>query len=266
MDNVNKMSMIRHERFNNLFLLKNDIFIKYFGKNKHGKELRKTSTLINRINVISESVIRDFWELYPDDPNKPGSGLQRLKGDVFEIFIECFLILMGNTPSVGVYQYKPEKKEEDLGVDGYGYGIDGKKLTVQIKFRSDPNKQLDQNDIKQFPFQSYILYGVETATNTNMLLITSCSGMYPVTKTRTFRSKIREINLDQLKNLVDDNAAFWNNFNKLINNTIRIIYGTKALSKSNVNAFLSEAEDLVVSHITREAVKEDSSDLTPIQN
>ena len=37
------MSIIKHESFNNLFLLKNDIFVKYFGKNKHGKELRKLS-------------------------------------------------------------------------------------------------------------------------------------------------------------------------------------------------------------------------------
>ncbi len=261
MDNIDRMSIIKHETFNNLFLLKNDIYIKYFGKNKHGKELRKISTMINRINVISEAVIKDFWELYPDDPGCPGSGLNRLKGDIFEIFIECFLKLMGNTPSVGVFGYKPEKKQEDLGVDGYGYGIDNKKLTVQIKFRSDAKQHLDQSDIKQFPFQSYILYGVDIQTNTNMLLITSCSGLYPVTKTRTFSSKIRELNLEQLKNLVDDNAAFWNNFNKLINNTIRVIYGTKMLNKTNINVYLSEIEDEQNTNV-RTAIKEDDVNLS----
>lgn len=261
MDNAGKMDIIRHESFNNLFLLKNDIFIKYFGKNKHGKELRKIGTMITRINTISEEVIRDFWELYPDDPGAPGSGLNRLKGDVFEIFIECFLKLMGNTPSVGVFGYKPEKKQDDLGVDGYGYGIDNKKLTVQVKFRSDPNQQLSQVDIKQFPFQSYVLYGVDVQTNTNMLLITSCSGLYPMTKTRTFSSKIRELNLEQLKNLVDDNAAFWNNFNKLINNTIRIIYGTKMLNKTNINVLLSEIDD-DVNHRVRESLSEETEGLS----
>ena len=254
------MSIIKHESFNNLFLLKNDIFVKYFGKNKHGKELRKLSTMINRINTISEDVIKDYWELYPDDIDCPGSGLNRLKGDIFEIFIECFLMLMGNTPSVGVYHYKPERKKADLGVDGYGYGVDNKKLTVQIKFRSDPKQLLDQSDVKQFPFQSYILYGVDTKTNTNMLLITSCSGLYPMTRTRTFCSKIRELNLEQLKNLVDDNAVFWNNFNKLINNTIRIIYGTKVLNKTNINVHLSTVDEQDEVHI-RTASKEDAADL-----
>lgn len=261
MEKTDKMSIIRHESFNNLFLLKNDIFIKYFGKNRNGKELRKISTLITRINTISEAVIRDYWELYPDDYGLPGSGLNRLKGDIFEIFIECFLKLMGNTPSVGVFEYKPEKKQEDLGVDGYGYGIDNKKLTVQVKFRSDPNQQLSQVDIKQFPFQSYILYGVDVQTNTNMLLITSCAGLYPMTKTRTFCSKIRELNLEELKNLVDDNAAFWNNFNKLINNTIRVIYGTKMLNKTNINIFLSEIDDQD-NQVIRQAISEDIDDLS----
>ncbi len=247
------MSIIKHESFNNLFLLRNDIFIKYFGKNRNGKELTKIGTMINRINTISESVIRDYWELYPDNPGDPDSGINKLKGDIFEIFVECFLKLMGNTPSVGVFNYKPEKKEDDLGVDGYGNGIDGKKLTVQIKFRSDPAKFLNQGDIKQFPFQSYILYGVDVQTNTNMLLVTSCSGLYPVTKTRTFSSKIRELNLEQLKNLVDDNAAFWNNFNRLINNTIRVIYGTQMLNKTDMNFYLSEVED---AEIIREALTE----------
>jgi len=253
---MDSKTVIKHEAFNNLFLLRNDIFVKYFGKNKNGKELRKISTLVNRINVISENVIKDYWTLYPDDHNCHGSGLNRLKGDIFEIFIEGFLKLMGNTPSVGVFNYRPEKKEDDLGVDGFGLGIDKKALTVQVKFRTLPKQQLDQTDIKQFPFQSYVLYGVDIHTNTNLLLVTSCSGLYPMTKTRTFRSKIREINLEQLKNLIDDNAAFWNNFNNLINNTVRIIYGTQKLNKTNVNVYLSEVDDTEMD-VKRVATKEE---------
>jgi hypothetical protein len=240
---IDSMTILNHEAFNSIFLLKNDVYLNIFGKNRLGKELLKVGTLMNRINRICEATHKDMWSIYPDDNDCPGTGLLRYKGDIFEIFIECFLNILGSTPSVGVFHYKPEKKENDLGVDGYGYGSDNKKLTVQIKYRSDAKKRLDQSDIKQFAFHSYVTYGVDIKSNSNMLLITSCAGMYPMTKTRTFCSKIREINLEQIKNLIDDNHVFWNNLSKLINNTIRVIYGTKVLGEVNINSRLSIVSD-----------------------
>ena len=148
---------------------------------------------------------------------------------------------MGAVPSIGVYNYRPEKKEEDLGVDGFGLGIDGKSLTVQVKFRSDPNTELDQHQIKQFPYQSVVRYGVDPHVNTNLVLITSCKGLYPMTRSRTFCGKIREINIEQIKNLIDDNEAFWKNFNFLIDNTIETTYRRSKLKE--VKGMRSDVED-----------------------
>jgi hypothetical protein len=238
---MDKNYMIKHGAFNNLFVINNDVFIKYFGKNRNGQELKKFSTLVNRINTVSEKLIRDYWELYPDDPEKPGSGLLRLKGAIFEIFIDGFFKVMGATPSIGVYNYRPESAANDYGVDGFGLGADSKSLTVQVKFRSDATQELQERDIKQFPFQSYVSYGVDMNTNTNLLLVTSCKGLHPITSSQVFCSKIRVINSEHIKDLIDDNDAFWKNFNQIIDNTIKIIYGPKKAKE--VRGLLSDIED-----------------------
>ena len=238
---MDNRSIIRHGAFGNLITVNEDIFIKYFGKNIKGQNLLKFGTLLNRINIISERVIRDYWELYPDDPQNVGTGLDRLKGDVFEIFIEGMIKALGAAPTIGISNYRPERREADWGVDGYGLGTDNKSLTVQVKFRSNPNTTLYERDIKQFAFQSYIAYGVDIHTSNNLVLISSCQGLHPITKSQVFLSKIREINGEQLKNLIDDNNAFWNNFNQIINNTIKVMFGTKKLGK--INAIESDIDD-----------------------
>ena len=238
-------NIIEHCAFNNLFLINNDIFIKYFGKNRSGLDLKKFGTLISRINSVSENVIRDYWDIYPDDIKNGvpivGTGLNRLKGDVFEIFIEGLLKVLGAHPAIGVYNYKPERRENDWGVDGFGLGADSKSLTVQIKYRADPKMELNKDVIGQFPYQSIIAYGVDLHSNTNLLLITSCNGLHPITRSQVFLSKIREINIEQIKNLVDDNDAFWKPFNYLIDNTIKVTY--KGAKLKSVKKMESDVDD-----------------------
>lgn len=222
-----KLNIIEHESFVNLFLKNNDIFTKIFGKNKFGEDLLKLGTLISRINNICEKLMPDYVDVYPDDYNMPGTGLLRFKGDIFEIFINAFLLIRGSESIVGVYDYKPEKKAEDWGVDGYGKGTDNKPLTVQIKFRSEYDLELLSKDIGQFGFQSLVTYGVDVNTSSNLLLITTCKGLNPKTHSKVFRSKIRTLNGDILKFLVDDNYAFWNSLQDIINNTIQYNFGNQ---------------------------------------
>ena len=223
-----KIPIINHESFIPLITKKPDIFKILFAENNRGIKLHKFGTLLGRIERICTKLIPDFMDLYPDDYNSPGSGLNRFKGDVFEIFINGFLILCGIDARVSVLNYTPERKINDWGVDGYGLGNDGGPLTVQIKFRSNVNHLITQNELGQFAYQSIIAYNVDKDSN-NLLLITSCEGLNPITASQIFMNKIRVINGETIKNIVDDNNIFWENFLKLIDNTIKVKFSHDAL-------------------------------------
>jgi len=222
-----KIQIIEHESFMEIFGIENDFFHKMFGKNKFGDDLLKVSTLMNRIDRICTNRIADFSNIYPDDHNLPGSGLLRFKGQVFEIFINAALVIIGSHTKLGVYNFKPIPNEEDYGVDGIGYGIDNKPLTIQIKYRQDYNTELNQDDLKQFTWQSVRKYGVDPFTNNNLLLITSCKGLHFASAEKVFLGAIREVNLNDLKNIIDDNYVFWNNLLDLVDNTIIYNLGPK---------------------------------------
>lgn len=220
-----KPQVIEHESFVNIFTKNNDIFTKLFGRNKFGTDLIKFGTLVGRINRVCEKLIPEYSDTYPDDYNDPGSGLNRFKGDVFEIFVNAFLLILGSNANVSVYKYQPEEKKNDWGVDGYGIGANNKPLTVQVKFRSNYNMELRSEDIGQFPYQSLIAYGVQINNPDNLLLITTCKGLNPITASQVFRGTIREIDGEMIRNLVDDNHVFWNNLLDIIDNTIKYKFG-----------------------------------------
>jgi len=217
--------MIKHESFSNIYVKNNDFFNILFGANKFGKDLVKFGTLVGRINNVCEKLLPDYLDNYPDDYNSPGSGLNRFKGDVFEIFIDAFLLILGSNANIAVYDYQPEKKKNDWGVDGFGKGSNNKPLTVQIKFRSEYDMELKSEHLGQFPYQSLLNYGVELNNPDNLLLITSCKGLNAITASQVFRNTIREINGEMIRNLVDDNYVFWNNLLDIIDNTIKYKFG-----------------------------------------
>ena len=219
------MMKIEHESFSNIFVKNNDFFKKLFGKNKLNQDLIKFGTLLGRINKLCEKHLLEYIDLYPDEYNNPGSGLSKFKGEVFEIFINAFFLILGSHANVGVYDYRPEEKKKDFGVDGYGKGTNNKPLTVQIKFRSEYSLELTERDIKQFPYQSLLTHGVELNDPNNLLLITTCKGLNPITACEVFKGTIRVINGEMIRNMVDDNYVFWNNLLDILDYTIKYKFG-----------------------------------------
>ena len=221
--------VIQHNAFLNLYLKDNGIFTRLFSG------LTTIDGLCNQIDYISENEYAKFGYLDQD----------KMKGDLFEIFAELYLKLQGTGPTVGVYDYKPVKAIEDFGVDGKGLGIDGKALTVQVKFRSNPLTELTEKDIKQFPLQSIKKYGVDMNTKHNLVLFTSCVGMHYVTEKDVYDNMIRTINILKLKKDLNNNIPFWLAIDAAIKNTIdtRLTYSS-TLPKDIEEYVLSKIKSL----------------------
>jgi hypothetical protein len=206
--------MVNHEKFQ-------DILNKDFGKSF--MEILSCKTLYELVSKIQNisSLYKDYG--YDDFTDRDGTiklGSSKFKGDLFEIFAECFFILFSSDDRVGIYNYKPVPSDEDNGVDGTCKNINGLNSTVQIKFKSDPTYELLERDIKQFPFQSYRLYDVDMNEDNNMIIFTTCKGLNWKTEKDVFDNTLRVINGEFISNRIDNNQGFWNSFKDLISKSI----------------------------------------------
>ena len=201
------MNIIQHESFLNIYNKDQQIFDKLFN------DVTKLSKLSSNIIKISQR----FGELSYTDADK-------VKGDLFEIFTECFFKVLPVSPSkgggYGVYKYQPAPASSDYGVDGFGIGMDEKPLTVQVKFRSNPTEELKQDDIKQFALQSIVNFDVDKDTTTNMIVFTNAKGLHWITESKVFSGRLRAMGSDEISTLVDNNTIFWKLVKDLVQQTL----------------------------------------------
>jgi len=201
------MNTINHESFVNLYNKDQKIFETLFNETK---TLSQLSTKIIKIS-------KNFEKLAYKDADK-------VKGDLFEIFAECFFKILSSDNRIGIYNYQPAPSIDDYGVDGFGIGMDEKPSTVQVKFRSDVTTELTEKDIKQFAFQSIITYNVDKDTKTNMLVFTNAKRLHWNTESNVLLNRVKSFGYDQISRLVDNNTVFWKNLNDMIDYTVEKSY------------------------------------------
>lgn len=153
---------------------------------------------------------------HPDryDPDK-------YKGDGFELFVEALIKLspVDNRIGIGNYQIVTET---DIGVDGYGIGVDIKPATVQAKYRGKNDVVLTANSDHLSNFVQASLrakkfggFGVDPETETNMLIITTADNLHYFTDYEMYGGQVRCLGYKQLRELTDNNLLFWNAFREL---------------------------------------------------
>jgi len=137
-------------------------------------------------------------------------------GDGFELFVEALIKLSPTDNRIGIGDYQLVTTG-DIGVDGFGIGANGKPATVQVKYRDNQNSILTANadHLTNFTSASVFHYEVDKDDSTNMLIITTASGLHFFTDHVMFGGKVRCINRDQLRQLVDNNVLFWDGFRQL---------------------------------------------------
>lgn len=158
----------------------------------------KLSTYMSRLRTQSEK--------NPDlfDPDK-------YFGDGFEALIESVILQFGQTKKIMIKDYQPIH-EDDLGVDGFGYGPNGEIHTVQIKARSNSQSVLTANKdhISNFVAHSHSRYGGESKVK-YMTIFTTAADLHRVAH-EMYANEVRVIGNKDIKNLIDNNDMFWTTF------------------------------------------------------
>jgi len=166
---------------------------------------------------------------------------ESFKGKVFECFVE---FLIKSYPKLWISDYIPNN-EEDLGIDGFGIGLNNKPATIQIKYRSNTNSELNANDDHLSNFVSNSImrddkYRVDQNDTKNMLIFTTAKGIHYVT-TKMHYGKVVCIGYKEISQLVDNNIPFWDSFRTIFYTTNKkaININQKALYKHQKEALKS---------------------------
>jgi hypothetical protein len=156
---------------------------------------KKMSTFMNKLRKQSY--------LKPDnfDPDK-------YFGDGFEAFVESLIAQQGLSKKIMIRDYTPIS-EDDLGVDGFGYGPNGEIHTVQAKARSNSDSVLTANKdhISNFVAHSHSRFGGESKVK-YMTIFTTADDLHNVTR-EMYNQEVRVIGWKELRKLVDNNDMFW---------------------------------------------------------
>lgn len=164
-----------------------------------------------RINSVKElvSTITEAATQFQDEEE-----VKQFKGDAFEIFVEYFMKYFEGHNDIGITQYQPAQALEDLGVDGEGSGHDKKPATVQVKFRSNPKKNITHEELAKFLAQSILQYGVDPADLRNMLVVSTAFDTTSNVQALYLSRGMRHIGYNDLERIIGlINPDFWEGLN-----------------------------------------------------
>lgn len=153
------------------------------------------------------------------DPNRYDP--MKYVGDGFEFFVELFLLLHPSDNRIGIYDYRPVQ-ENDNGVDGVGTNILEDKCVVQVKYRSNTQSFLTTNQdhlsnlITDGMGQHGVVYDQENVKNYRHFVITTAKGLHFYTDTEMFKSRVKCIGYNDLRNMIDSNYSFWNQAKEIV--------------------------------------------------
>jgi hypothetical protein len=142
------------------------------------------------------------------------------RGDGFEAFVETLINLSPIDKRINITNYCPwdiKLHGPDMGVDGLGLSHNGQKHSVQVKFRSNTQKELTANEdhISNFVAKTLSMYQNETV---DMTLFTTAKSLKDIVNEQMYHGQVRTLGYNELAKLVDDNIPFWMAFRNEFDN------------------------------------------------
>ena len=164
--------------------------------------------LFNKTTTLSQFMtkLRKQSHKYPDN-YEPDT----YYGDGFEALIESLIHQLGTSTLISCKNYTPVM-DDDLGVDGYGYGPDGEIHTVQIKARSNPTSVLTANKdhISNFVAHSHSKFGGDSKVK-YLTIFTTAQDLHHVAQ-KMYDGEVNVIHNKKIESVIDNNPLFWEVF------------------------------------------------------
>ncbi len=201
--------MLKHNVVNSYGNEYFELYRSMYEEFKDGATIREWT---NRMRQILNAVqFRGNEEEILDQQNK-------FKGDQLEVLAEIFFNAFKNDEGVGIKDYTPVQIGDDFGVDATGINVNGHKVAVQVKYRSNPVDDLiSYADLARTYTSANLSLGNEDITryDNTLYLFTTAAGVTGAA-TKVFGKKLVIINRNIISTKIDNNKNFWEQAYNLI--------------------------------------------------
>lgn len=167
--------------------------------------------LLDKCNKLSTFMTR----LVKQSDNDPDSwDPHTYRGDGFEALIEVLIKYSPIDKRINITEYEPwdiSVNGPDMGVDGTGRSHNGTPHTVQIKFRSNTQKDLTANEdhVSNFVAKSLSMH---QGRDVDMTIFTTAKDLLSSTNEGMYHGKVKTFGYKEISKLVDNNIPFWTVF------------------------------------------------------
>lgn len=164
---------------------------------------------VTKFNTFERNLLKQAKKYGNGNANKENE----YKGWGFELFGEMLVKTFSYDKRIGVHNLQFSEEDDDTGVDGYGMGTNGKPATVQFKYRkANYTLKANEDHLSNFISASQNRYNVDINDEKNMIIITSGKDLHYYTKDNMLYGKVRCLNRDKIRTMVDNNIPFWSDF------------------------------------------------------
>lgn len=166
--------------------------------------------LLEGVNKLSTFMSR--LEKQAQEDHGKGWTPDQYKGMGVEALAELLIRLSPVDKRINIVNYEPHsarKHGKDVGIDGYGESHNGNRHLVQVKGRWNPEMELTTKDsISNFGSQALNPINKDA----DYTIITTAKGVNQFLSEKMYHNRIRCIGIAELRQLLDDNTAFWDTF------------------------------------------------------
>lgn len=136
------------------------------------------------------------------------------KGDALEALVEVLIKLSPIDKRINIVEYRPHDNRtdgRDMGIDGYGLSHNGNLHTIQVKFRSNTQRDLTANEDHISNFVAKTTSSPKYQ-NADMTIFTTAKDLNQKTNQDMYHERVRVLGYRDLCKLLNDNTPFWNAF------------------------------------------------------
>lgn len=168
------------------------------------KGVDKLSSFMRHVEKLSTD---SAWTLNNWTPDE-------YKGDALEALVEVLVKYSPIDKRINIVEYRPHDNKvdgPDMGIDGYGISHNGNLHTVQVKYRSNVQKDLTANEdhISNFVAKTTSSPKYRDA---DMTIFTTAKDLNQKVSESMYHDRVRVLGYKDLSKLVDGNVPFWNAF------------------------------------------------------
>lgn len=136
--------------------------------------------------------------------------INKFKGDMLEILSEIFFNIFQADEAVGIKEYTPIEIGLDFGIDAVGINVNGHRVAIQVKYRSNPAQVITYSEIARTFTQAVVkMQMMDVVEHDHTIYLFTTAGGTTAAFDQVMGKKAVVIPRQVIARRIDNNHNFW---------------------------------------------------------